>query len=134
MSSPIPANLRVAVILRANSCCEYCGKPRVTFLPHEVDHVIAEKHGGSTTLGNLAYACFECNRHKGSDIASLDPQTGALTGLFHPRTQRWQEHFRYDNGLIIPLTEVGRVTVFLLQINDPSRIQQRLALNVRLPQ
>lgn len=130
MATLIPESLRRAVIARANGCCEYCGKPQVTFFAHEVDHVIAQKHRGKTTLDNLAFACFECNRYKGSDIASLDPQTEQLTPLFNPRTQQWHEHFRYEDGVIIPLTPEGRVTAVLLRLNDSERVQDRIALGI----
>ncbi len=130
MSIHIPDSLRQAVIQRTQERCEYCHKPPVTFFPHEVDHVIASKHGGQTALANLAYACFECNRYKGSDVASIDPQTNEVTALFNPRTQQWAEHFRFDNGQIVPLTPHGRVTVFLLRLNDKSRVEERIALNI----
>jgi len=130
MAAAIPDSMRSVVIARAKECCEYCGKPQVTFFAHEVDHVIAQKHRGATTLDNLAFACFECNRYKGSDIASLDPQTDQLTPLFNPRIQEWNDHFRYDQGVIIPLTPEGRVTVFLLRLNDSVRVQERVALGV----
>lgn len=130
MATVIPETLRRAVIVRANGCCEYCGKPQVSFFAHEVDHVIAQKHRGKTTLENLAFACFECNRYKGSDIASFDPQTEQLTLLFNPRTQNWTDHFRYDSGVIVPLTPEGRSTVFLLRLNDPARIQERITLRI----
>lgn len=65
MSTYINAELRRLVEDRADLCCEYCKMPSaVAFFPHEVDHVIAEKHGGITDASNLAYACWRCNRHK----------------------------------------------------------------------
>ena len=112
MTTHIPDTLRQTIITRAGGRCEYCGKSQVSFFPHEIDHVIAQKHGGKTIPNNLALACFECNRYKGSDIASFDPETGQLTALFNPCTQRWAGHFRYENGVIVPLTSEGRVTVF----------------------
>ena len=130
MTTPISADLRRIVITRANHRCEYCAKPAIGFFPHEVDHIIAEKHGGETTLDNLALACFECNRYKGSDIASIDPQTRKLTYFYNPRAERWEEHFRFENGIIVPLTAEGRVTVKLLRLNDATRIQERLALKI----
>ena len=130
MATKIPDALRHAVIARANECCEYCGKPQISFFPHEVDHVIAQKHRGKTTLDNLAFACFECNRYKGSDVGSYDPETDRLTPLFNPRQQKWNAHFRFDNGFIIPLTPEGRVTVSLLRLNDPSRLQERFTLRI----
>ena len=129
MATTIPTAMRRAVIERANGCCEYCGKPQIGFFAHEIDHIIAEKHRGATTLENLAFACFECNRFKGSDIASLDPLTDELTPLFNPRTQLWKTHFRYEQGVIVPLT-AGRVTVDLLHLNDASRIQERVTLGI----
>ncbi|MBX3059232.1 MAG: HNH endonuclease [Anaerolineae bacterium] len=131
MPSPyIPKEWRTAVIERANGRCEYCLKPQVSYFAHEVDHVTARKHGGETTLDNLAFACFECNRNKGSDIASVDPESGELTFLFNPRTQKWNDHFHLLDGRIEPLTAYGRVTVFLLQLNHEGRVQERVALGI----
>lgn len=108
----IPVALRRLVEERANQCCEYCQLPAgVSFFPHEVDHVIAEKHGGLTDADNLAFACWRCNRHKGSDLGSFDPQTGAFSFLFNPRTQQWAEHFGFEGITLIGLTPEGRTTV-----------------------
>ncbi|MGH2592732.1 MAG: HNH endonuclease [Anaerolineae bacterium] len=98
------------MIERARGRCEYCHKPQISFFPHEVDHVVALKRSGATTLENLAFACFQCNRYKGSDLSSIDPHTGAITPLFNPRTQLWTEHFRFDGATITPLTPEGRAT------------------------
>ncbi len=123
------AVLRRRVRIRAQNCCEYCGLPdSASLFPHEPDHIIAIKHGGKTTEANLAYACFECNRAKGSDIASVDPMTGTITPLFSPRTQQWSDHFRLNGPIIEPLTAAGRVTVTLLKINLSIRIALRTAL------
>jgi 5-methylcytosine-specific restriction endonuclease McrA len=82
----IPTELRRLIIARAGGNCEYCLQPaRLSFLlPHEIDHVIAEKHGGQTEADNLAYTCWRCNRHKGSDLGSFDPLTGQFAFLFNP--------------------------------------------------
>lgn len=92
MPTLIPSALRNAVIERAQEKCEYCHKPQVRFYPHEVDHVIAVKHGGETKLENLAFACFQCDRYKGSDLHGVGagiategspgrPACGGLTRL-----------------------------------------------------
>ncbi len=99
-----------------------------TLFPHEPDHIIATKHGGETTSANLAYACFDCNRAKGSDIASLDRVTGLLTPLYSPRTHRWSEHFQFSGPVIEPSTAIGRVTVTLLSLNNPARVAIRINL------
>jgi 5-methylcytosine-specific restriction endonuclease McrA len=105
----VSSSLRRQVFERASGRCEYCLLSFTdAFFPHEADHIIAEKHGGVTTTENLALACFDCNRFKGSDIASLDPETGSLVALFNPRTQKWNEHFSLNAGLIETLTPCGQ--------------------------
>jgi hypothetical protein len=95
------------------------------FLTFEVEHIIAEKHGGDTVFDNLALACPFCNRAKGCDIASIDPLSGTLTPLFNPRTQEWSDHFAFDGAMIVPRTAVGRVTAIILQFNHPDRLAER---------
>jgi hypothetical protein len=97
-------------------------------LPHELDHIIPEKHRGETRENNLCLACFDCNRHKGSDIASLDPETKQIVRLFNPRADKWPEHFKLNGPTIQPLTPQGRVTCFVLHLNDPERIADRTEL------
>ena len=122
----ISAALRREVRERARERCEYCLLAESqAFFPHEPDHLIALKHGGKTVSANLALACFDCNRFKGSDIASLDPITRELVALFNPRTQRWSEHFRLHGGEIVPLTAIGRATEAMLRLNLPQRIEAR---------
>ena len=83
-------------------------------------------------IDNLALACFDCNRFKGSDIASIDPAHGELTPLFNPRTQEWSEHFSIEAGRIDPRTANGRVTERVLKLNLPSRVEVREILtNIR---
>jgi 5-methylcytosine-specific restriction endonuclease McrA len=125
----IPAELRRSVRQRAHDCCEYCLIPEsMTLTVHEIDHIIAEKHGGPTEDGNLALAYALCNGFKGSDLASIDPESGSITPLFNPRRDRWTEHLRLENGRIEPLTGSGRATVRLLQLNHPHRVEERLLL------
>jgi hypothetical protein len=45
MAAHLSEPLRRAVILRAGSQSEYCGKPKVSFSPHEVDQMIAHRGG-----------------------------------------------------------------------------------------
>jgi hypothetical protein len=125
----ISASLRRLVIERAVNGCEYCLIHQDdNFFPFEVDHVIAEKHGGETVPENLCLSCPDCNAHKGSDIGSIDRETGNLTFLFNPRSQIWAEHFRLNGAEIEPLTPEGRVTVGLLQLNHPDRLAERSAM------
>lgn len=127
--SYIPDALRRLVEQRAAFCCEYCQLPaNVSFYPHEVDHVIAIKHGGTTNADNLAYACWRCNRYKGTDLGSFDPETNTFSFLFNPRTQQWVEHFKLETCQMTGLTPEGRTTVNLLQLNHPDRLAERKRL------
>ena len=125
-TSRISAALRREVRERAGERCEYCLLAESeAFSPHQIDHLIAQKHDGETAAANLALSCFDCNKFKGSDIASLDRLTGQLVALFNPRTQLWAEHFRLQGGEIIPLTPVGRVTERMLRLNLSDRVRKR---------
>src|SRR6202790_1810252 len=108
----LDAALREFVRMRAAGLCEYCRiSEKFTLAEHEIDHVIALKHGGQTVVENLALCCTVCNRFKGSDIASIDTETGQLTALFHPRLDRWDDHYEFRSGEIVALTVKGRVTI-----------------------
>lgn len=134
--SYVSSGLRREVYQRDLGRCEYCLLSQEdAYFPHEPDHVIAEKHGGATTAENLALACFDCNRFKGSDIASIDPDTGHLVALFNPRTQKWNEHFSLRSGSILAMTPIGSATARLLKLNLPARIEAReeLARRGRYP-
>jgi hypothetical protein len=96
--------------------------------PFEVDHIIARQHGGRTELPNLALSCFYDNSYKGPNIAGLDPDTGDLVSLFHPRRHKWSRHFRWEGPFLRGRTAIGRTTVSVLQINQPERVSLRAAL------
>ncbi len=125
----VSVELRQIVIQRAQGRCEYCRYPEAfAFLTFEIEHIVAEKHGGETASANLAWACPHCNRFKGTDLGSLDPETGQLTPFFNPRTQEWHKHFNLQDARILPLTPEGRVTVAVLRFNLPERLQERRQL------
>ena len=90
--------------------------------------IIPTKHRGETNAENLCLACLECNRYKGSDFGSFDPDTGRITTLFNPRQQVWQDHFQLEGARIIPLSPEARVTVFVLKLNNEIRVRAREAL------
>jgi hypothetical protein len=125
----ISVALRQLVDERAQNCCEYCLMPEMAVLfAHQVDHIIAEKHGGATDADNLALACVICNKYKGSDIASIDVETDEVVRLYHPRRDVWREHFVLTEARILPLSAIGRVTANLLQLNRIERIAERKLL------
>src|SRR5579864_1414029 len=129
MTTHISDALRRQVTQRAANQCEYCIiLDTRSAKHHEVDHIYAEKHNAPTTLPNLCLSCYYCNHYKGSDLCSIDPLTGAIVNLFHPRNDRWEDHFSLTNAFISGKTAVGRVTVELLQVNAPDRVAERQVL------
>ena len=123
------ASLRRLVWERARACCEYCRiGQQFEKLPFEIDHIISQKHEGPSVAGNTALSCFYCNSYKGTDIAARDRVTRKLTPLFNPRRHKWSRHFRWEGGSLIGLTPIGRVTITLLKMNDPVRVELREGL------
>jgi HNH endonuclease len=127
----ISTSLRRIVIERARERCEYCLiHQEDTPDTHQIDHIIAIKHGGETVSENLAYACAECNHYKGTDFGTIDPATGETVRLFNPRIQQWSEHFELRSAQLIGLTRIGELTIELLRLNDEARIFEREVLMV----
>ena len=129
MSREVGEALRRTVTERAYHVCEYClVHENDLFHGCEVDHVLSVKHGGLTIAENLAFACFHCNRHKGTDLGSVSTRTGILIRFFNPRSDAWREHFQWNEGRIEPLTDIGEVTARLLEFNHPERVAFRKLL------
>jgi 5-methylcytosine-specific restriction endonuclease McrA len=94
---------------RAEDRCEYC-RLRQAHDPYHTfhfEHVVARQHRGPDDLENLAWACHQCNLHKGTNLASFDPDTNEVTRLFHPRRDRGEEHFALDGPRIVGRTAVA---------------------------
>ena len=124
--------MRASVRERADNRCEYCRRRQATspLIRLQMEHIIPVKHGGGDELDNLALACAECNLKKSSDLAGFDPETQLLTPLFHPRHDRWEEHFAWNGLRIIGLTAVGRTTARVLDLNAAARLRVRLATGI----
>ncbi|PQO42126.1 HNH endonuclease [Blastopirellula marina] len=124
--------LRQNVRQRAGHRCEYCRMPEsaTPFVPFHAEHIIAQQHMGTDEADNLALACDRCNAYKGTNLASVDPETGEVTRLFHPRNDLWNVHFVIEpDGKIIGRTDVGRTTARLLMMNAPARVRLRCELS-----
>ena len=120
------AAIRLLVRRRARGRCEYCLLPEtLSYVAHHIDHILAVKHGGSDLEENLALACSKCSLGKSANLASVDFQTGKLTRLFHPRKDRWHDHFEWVGPLLLGISPIGRATVHCLNINDKYRIAIR---------
>jgi hypothetical protein len=88
-------NPRYPVIAtRAGYRCEYCHAPQVISNSHfEVEHIHPVSRGGGEHDDNLALACPSCNVFKAAALSAVDPASGELVVLFHPRLHVWVEHF-----------------------------------------
>ena len=56
---------RRAVKSRDSAICQYCGEFN---LDGHVDHILPLSKGGTDDLDNLAWACAECNKRKGTRV------------------------------------------------------------------
>jgi hypothetical protein len=125
-----------AVAERAGHRCEYCHAPEAIFnLPFEVEHIVPTSRDGPDDAANLALACRACNLHKRDHLAGLDEVTQTPVPLFHPRRDRWEEHFRVnlETGAIEGLTPTGRATTVRLQMNASVQLGARpLWIRLRL--
>ncbi len=118
---------RELVATRAKFRCEYCLIPVLASTqPFKVDHIIPSSKGGLTELHNLAFSCG-CNDYKRDYTHAIDPESGESVPLFHPRRQKWADHFAWsENSLeIVGLTPTGRATIALLRMNRKQLITLR---------
>lgn len=120
------AFVRELVRERASHRCEYCrASQEYSELRFHIEHIVPRQHGGGDNAENLALACPDCNLHKGPNLTGVDPNTGDVVSLFHPRRERWSDHFECIGARIIGRTAIGRTTATLLDMNDPDRVRVR---------
>ena len=124
------AEVRRLVSERAGYCCEYCGisQREAGWSRFHVEHIVARQHKGDDSLENLCLCCQHCNLHKGPNLSGIDPVTGLMTRLFHPRQDVWEVHFSAVGLEIIGCTPLGRATVEVLAMNSLKRIELRRRL------
>lgn len=122
---------RRTVAARAGGCCEYCRTPSdFATQSFAVEHILPRALGGPDTLANTALACDGCNEHKHARTTAPDPRDRAPTRLFHPRRQRWHDHFAWtgDFTRVVGLTPTGRATVEALHLNRLGLVNLRALL------
>jgi hypothetical protein len=125
------APLHEFVLQRAQGRCEYCRSPAAfAHQSFSLEHVRPRSRRGKKELSNLALSCQGCNNHKYNRTRSRDPVSRRLVRLFHPRRDRWSDHFAWtpDGAEILGLTAVGRATVEALQLNRPALVNLRRVL------
>jgi len=120
--------MRDKVEERARRRCEYCQAPQeICAYTFHLDHIVPVSKGGAHALGNYALACFPCNNAKRAHITGLDPTTGREEPLFHPRKQKWAQHFEWtkDFKRLRGKTPTGRATIRRLAMNDRLQAEAR---------
>jgi hypothetical protein len=115
---------------RAGNRCEYCRMPQhaTPLVPFHVEHIVARQHEVDDRPENLALACDRCNAYKGPNLSSMDPDSGEIVRLFHPRQDVWEDHFAFHGPVIVGLTATGRATARLLEVNAQRRVELRQEL------
>jgi hypothetical protein len=122
------AELRARVEALDDGRCAYCRTlQELTISIFELDHIVPSSAGGPTEEANLCLACPACNRYKAARQYGLDPETGEIVPLFHPRNQRWSEHFLWTRETleVVGLTPTGRATAHALHMNRRQLLRLR---------
>jgi len=133
MSEPkFTARQKEEVARRARHCCEYCqSQARFSPDPFSIEHIRPRSRGGAIDPSNLALSCQGCNSHKYTSTEAVDPVTGESVSLFHPRKQKWGDHFIWneDYTLILGRTPMGRATIEKLKLNRTGLMNLRRVLH-----
>jgi len=121
--------IRTLVESRADGRCEYYRRWQEPLgaIYFEVEHIVPQAQGGLTVGENLAFACRHCNSYKAAATEAVDPESGEIVRLFHPRLDDWTVHFVRSPDLLLILgrTPIGRATVTRLHMNEASEQRAR---------
>ena len=92
-----------------------------------MEHIQPRATGGTDDPENLAWSCDNCNGAKFTATSALDPITGVRVALFHPRQDRWSDHFLWSDDFVLMIgrTPTGRATVERLQLNREPNVEAR---------
>ena len=128
----VSETLRTQVVAQAGGVCEYCRYPEeFNSGRFAVDHIFPCVLGGTEDLNNLALSCRSCNERKQDVTEAQDPLTEHSVSLFHPRRDRWEDHFAWSDDFrhMVGLTPTGRATITRLQTNHSGVVRQREVLH-----
>ena len=127
----LPKTVRDFVFRRAQARCEYCRSPAAfTHQSFSIEHIRPRSRQGKESVVNLALSCQGCNNHKYDRTKYYDSVSRKVVRLFHPRRDRWIDHFAWtDEGTqILGLTAIGRATVEAMQLNRAALVNLRRVL------
>src|SRR5688500_8409539 len=97
------AGLLCGIVLLLEQCYDKPRTKRRASKKPKATLMVKQMQVDSSQLGRY-FVCSFCNQRKGSDLSSIDPETAQIVPLFHPRRDRWPDHFRISGGSIEPLT------------------------------
>jgi hypothetical protein len=99
--------------------------------PFSIEHITPLSRGGLSHLDNLAFSCQGCNSRKYISTTAIDPISGEIVSLYHPRQERWSDHFAWNDDftLMLGLTPTGRATIENLQLNRDGVVNLRQVLH-----
>lgn len=126
--SKISEELKTKIGKSAKNRCGYCLINQEIYpLKLEIEHILPLAEGGDDKEENLWLACRSCNSYKHKKTEAIDEISGQIVKIFNPRTQNWKEHFKFSNDKtkIIGKTEIGRVTVSALKLNNNLSVDMR---------
>jgi len=121
VSKYLSVSLRARVDAADRGFCRYCLSSEANSgLSMTYDHILPRSMGGQDLFENVCLACRRCNEAKSDRLEGVDPSSGDTVALFHPRQQRWAEHFVWEQGgsRVEGLSATGRATVAALRMND----------------
>ena len=117
--SKIAEKLKRKIRNQAQNRCGYCLLPQ-SLNPGqlEIEHILPTARGGTDDEENLWLSCRLCNGYKGVQTEATDRKTGKTVLLFNPRTNNWNEHFKWKADKIVGKTACGRATIQALKLNN----------------
>jgi hypothetical protein len=83
--------------------------------------------GRKLAIAGLLFAGRRLKRlsAKSDRVEATDPVTDCPTRLFNPRIDEWNDHFQWCGYEVLGLTEIGRATIAVLDLNHPRRFRIR---------
>jgi hypothetical protein len=125
------AATRELVRRRADNDCEYCLLCQEhSAVPHQSSISSQRSMAGPTTRPTWRLRVTVTISARAPTFRGIDPLTGELVALFHPRRDRRADHFTIRVPRIEGVTPCGRATVRVLAMNDVRRLELRSELSV----
>jgi hypothetical protein len=82
-----------------------------------IDHIFRASMVVEPPRTTSPYRASNCNSYEGPNLSGIDPTAGQIVTLFHPRRDRWEDHFQWLGPFLRGLTPVSRATITVLNIN-----------------